>query len=712
MYNISIRQRIFVVVLCTTLILFSILYLAFDLTYLRGYENLEKQDAAENIDRVTAVVSNRLEIMTGLCKDWAIWDETYQFAEDGNTGYIERNLSAEASYANVGVSLFLVLNTEGEVVYHKGFDHTRWTDIVFPEKEIQSLANNPLINNPDNAGVISGMVQLYGIPFLVVSEPILTSTGEGPSTGILIMGRFMDPEIMADFTQSTKLSISVMDIHHPGLPQEVKETLIKAETDESDVIITQKRNLMEGYIVYRDIYGQPAVVLKVDMPRQIYNEGEKSLAYLHISLFFVSITFFLVFSYLINITVIKRMTTLSQDVNVIGEKSNLSKRVSAPGADEISGLASNINKMLDSLEKSESEIRTQKEFIDQILANTPNAVVVTDMRQQVILANSTFDRLLGLTTGSSTSQQIRDIPHLQELTKEIAAFLQSQAFSIRTELHCKDDDFRKTLAVTFTRMKGNNLLLITLSDITADVDRQDRLYLTDRLASVGEMASGIAHELNNPLSSIVGLSELLKEEDLPESIREDIATINSEAQRAAGVVKNMLSFARRHASNRQPVLLNQVVEDILKLRAYHWTISNITVKCEMDPKIPAVMADYFQMQQVFLNIILNAEQSMTEAHGKGILKITSEKTGTGVKIIISDNGQGIAQENLKRIFDPFFTTKDVGHGTGLGLSICYGIISAHKGQIDVRSEVGKGATFIIEIPFASNFQEAADVNRN
>jgi len=124
------------------------------------------------------------------------------------------------------------------------------------------------------------------------------------------------------------------------------------------------------------------------------------------------------------------------------------------------------------------------------------------------------------------------------------------------------------------------------------------------------------------------------------------------------------------------------------------------------------MADYFQMQQVFLNIILNAEQSMTEAHGKGILKITSEKTGTGVKIIISDNGQGIAQENLKRIFDPFFTTKDVGHGTGLGLSICYGIISAHKGQIDVRSEVGKGATFIIEIPFASNFQEAADVNRN
>ncbi len=709
MYNISIRQRIFVVVLCTTLILFSILYLAFDLTFLKGYEELEKENTSENMDRVATALSGRLETITRLCKDWAVWDETYEFAQDGNTGFIERNLSATESYANVGVSLFMVLNTEGEVVYHKGFDHTHWTEIVFPETEIQSLADSPLVTQSSTQKISSGITILSGKPFLVVSEPILTSLGEGPSTGTLIMGRFIDPEIIADFTKSTNLSIFVMDINNGGLPREVKDTLVNQVNNSADFIIMKKRNILEGYMIYNNIYGQPAFILRVDMQRQIYNEGEKSLAYLHISLFLVSITFFLVFSYLINVTVIKRMTTLSQDVNDIGNENNLAKRVSMPGTDEISGLASNINKMLDSLEQSESEIRSQKEFIDQILDNTPNAVLVADIRQRVILTNSTFDKLLGTSSKSMIGKQISDIPHIAEITNKAAAFLDSQNPGYRTELHCKDNDFQKKLTITFTRIKGNNLLLVTIADVTADIERQDRLYLTDRLASVGEMASGIAHELNNPLSSIVGLSELLKEEDLPESIREDIYTINNEAQRAAGVVKNMLSFARRHASNRQPVLVNQVIEDILRLRAYHWKINNITVECNMDQGLPAIMADYFQMQQVFLNIILNAEQSMIDAQGKGNLKVKTEKKENNVRITISDNGSGIAEENLKRIFDPFFTTKDVGRGTGLGLSICYGIVSAHNGQIEVHSETGKGATFIIEIPLQMIVQEATGI---
>ena len=144
--------------------------------------------------------------------------------------------------------------------------------------------------------------------------------------------------------------------------------------------------------------------------------------------------------------------------------------------------------------------------------------------------------------------------------------------------------------------------------------------------------------------------------------------------------------------------MNQVIEDVLKLRAYHWRINNITVECNFDPELPNIMADYFQMQQVFLNIIMNAEQSMLEAHGKGTLKITSEKVNDMVKLSFSDDGLGVAPQNIKRIFDPFFTTKEVGSGTGLGLSICYGIVTSHGGIIHVRSEIGEGATFVIELP--------------
>jgi signal transduction histidine kinase len=212
------------------------------------------------------------------------------------------------------------------------------------------------------------------------------------------------------------------------------------------------------------------------------------------------------------------------------------------------------------------------------------------------------------------------------------------------------------------------------------------------------MASGIAHELNNPLSSILGLSELLADEGLPDSIKEDVVTINGEAKRAAVVVKNMLSFARKHASSKQAVQMNQVIDDVLKLRSYHWRTNNITVECNFDPALPNVMADYFQMQQVFLNIILNAEQSMEDAHGKGTLIISTARVGNIVKLTFTDDGQGIARQNLGRIFDPFFTTKEVGRGTGLGLSICYGIVTSHSGRIYAQSEVGKGATFIVELP--------------
>ena len=191
---------------------------------------------------------------------------------------------------------------------------------------------------------------------------------------------------------------------------------------------------------------------------------------------------------------------------------------------------------------------------------------------------------------------------------------------------------------------------------------------------------------------------MLSEERLPDSIREDVVTINSEALRAAGVVKSMLSFAHKHPSAKQTIQINHVIEDVLKLRAYHWRINNITVECNFDPDLPNIMADYFQMQQVFLDIIMNAEQSMMESHGKGTLKITSEKVDDMVKLSFSDDGLGIAPQNIKHIFDPFFTTKEVGSGTGLGLSICYGIVTSHGGRINVHSEIGYGATFVIELP--------------
>jgi PAS domain S-box-containing protein len=240
-------------------------------------------------------------------------------------------------------------------------------------------------------------------------------------------------------------------------------------------------------------------------------------------------------------------------------------------------------------------------------------------------------------------------------------------------------------------------------DITERKQQNERLMMADRLASVGELAAGTAHELNNPLTSVIGFSQLLMEKkDIPDDIREDLQLVHSEAQRAAKVTKNLLTFARKQAPVKQLNQLNNIIEDVLKLRAYEHKANSIEVKKQLAPDLPEIMVDYFQMQQVFLNIIINAEYFMTEAHKKGTLTITTKKQNNNVRISFADDGPGISPENLSRIFDPFFTTKGAGKGTGLGLSICHGIVSEHGGQIYAKSQRDKGTTISVELPINSH----------
>ena len=242
--------------------------------------------------------------------------------------------------------------------------------------------------------------------------------------------------------------------------------------------------------------------------------------------------------------------------------------------------------------------------------------------------------------------------------------------------------------------------VIVARDVTQQKRMEEQLILTDRLASIGELSSGIAHELNNPLTSVISFSQLLIQGNVPGNIKEDLGIIYSEVQRAAVIVKNLLTFARKHAPVTQLSQINIVIEDILKLRSYEHKVNNIEIEKHLAANLTEIMMDPFQIQQVFLNIIVNAEFAMLEAHHRGKLVITTEKSDGVVKINFTDDGPGITQANLKRIFNPFFTIKEVGKGTGLGLSICHGIVTEHGGKIYVRSADGQGAAFIVELPLS------------
>jgi two-component system NtrC family sensor kinase len=284
------------------------------------------------------------------------------------------------------------------------------------------------------------------------------------------------------------------------------------------------------------------------------------------------------------------------------------------------------------------------------------------------------------------------------------------------------DGREKWVSVVSTRIEyqGRMAALVSVRDITelkrAEEEKkklEDQIQLAGRLAAVGELAAGIAHELNNPLAAIKGFAQLLAgREGLDESIKKDLQSIYLESQRASKITQNLLSFARRHEPEKRLISINEALEKTLELASHQLKVNNIELVTELAPDLPRTMADFHQMQEVFVNIITNAEQAMVEAHGKGRLIIRTKKVGGMVQITFTDDGPGISEENLKRIFDPFFTTKEVGKGTGLGLSICYGLVEAHGGRIYVKSKVGNGATFVVEIPIVSEAQLLAASSLN
>jgi len=240
-----------------------------------------------------------------------------------------------------------------------------------------------------------------------------------------------------------------------------------------------------------------------------------------------------------------------------------------------------------------------------------------------------------------------------------------------------------------------------LRDITEDKRLRQQLQQSEKMVSVGQLVSGVAHELNNPLTGITGYAQLLAMKDLPAEVRKDIESISHEADRAARIVRNLLSFAREHKLERKQVQVNSIVAETLELKAYDLKVNNIEVKTDLAADLPVTWADPHQLQQVFLNLISNAEQAMLAENSGGCLRVNTGLDGGRIWISFADNGSGVPEEIKARIFDPFFTTKGVGKGTGLGLSICYGIMQEHGGDIRLGKAEG-GAEFVVEVPVVSN----------
>ena len=340
-------------------------------------------------------------------------------------------------------------------------------------------------------------------------------------------------------------------------------------------------------------------------------------------------------------------------------------------------------------------------FARRLIEDIPQAVALLDLRGRLIQWNPVFSAKFGEPGPGSSLDAHFDPPGLKELVRKTAAGggpVRDAEVTLSQAPQPGHGGAAYLVSLSLIEAEGAERLLLIVDDITARKEQHARMIASSRLVSVGEMAAGVAHELNNPLTAILGFSQLALRQDVDDVLKRDLEAIATEAERAGRIVDNLLSFARSHNSGNRVFDPAASIQKILDLREYECRVNNIEVVTYFDPDTPKTMADVHKMEQVVLNLLGNAVQAIADGHGHGTITVGLVAMDGKVRISITDDGPGIPPDVLPRIFQPFFTTKPVGKGTGQGLSICQSIVQEHGGEIKVESRPRRGTTFVVEIP--------------
>lgn len=355
------------------------------------------------------------------------------------------------------------------------------------------------------------------------------------------------------------------------------------------------------------------------------------------------------------------------------------------------------------LKESEKKYRT-------LIETASTAIIAVDDKGAISIYNPAAESLFQYTGEEAKNRNISTLisedysdifkkGFSDDNEKDILDFIQStmEISGVRKN----GEEFPLEVSVSKCRIEGRLVYTFIIFDITERKNLEQQVLQSAKLAAVGELVSGVTHEVNNPLAVVLGYSEmLLQEHEGDEELSKIIRIIYNESERARKVIQNLLSFARQHNPDKEQVFVNSIIDNTLSLADYELRKHGVKVEKNYESKLPAIHADPNQLQQVFLNLIINAQHAISDHKKSGNIRISTSIAPDGKHnlVCIEDDGPGIPEKIKEKIFDPFFTTKPVGKGTGLGLSVSFGIIDKHSGEMTVESEEGSGTKFLIKLP--------------
>ena len=365
--------------------------------------------------------------------------------------------------------------------------------------------------------------------------------------------------------------------------------------------------------------------------------------------------------------------------------------------------------VMDITERREIErrLRQQQEFARRLVDNFPDMILVLDTNKQYTFVSPRCREILGYepaelaALGFGHCAHPEEMPAVRTLYDEIVAGKRIYE-SLEVRVRRKQGDWRRIL-FNFSPLsdESGNIEGVVLSgrDVTDLKRLEEQLIQAEKLAAMGQMLAGVAHELNNPLTAVLGVTELLRERaPADESYKRQIELTHRQARRAARIVQNLLEFSRPASAQKKLLDINNLIERTLQLHEHSLRRNNIEVDFHPDTTLPGIIGDANQLIQVFLNLVTNAEQAIREIRDSGRLQIRPSRSSNRISISFQDNGVGLRPEQLPRLFDPFYTTKRPGGGTGLGLSICMSIVREHGGLIEAEALPGGGSLFIVSLP--------------
>ena len=411
----------------------------------------------------------------------------------------------------------------------------------------------------------------------------------------------------------------------------------------------------------------------------------------------------------------RREAAHEEFVHTAGDRTYLisASRIHGGDAEEVRTI--HVLKDITDRREAERRYRRERDFNRNILNNTQSMILVLDTAKLVSYANRRCfeagyreEDLLGHAFADMVAPARRAV-----LEEALERTLQGGSVEHLEVPALRGNGAPGKFSISLSPMrdeKGDiNSIVAVMTDVTDAADLQAKLMHTEKMAALGQLVSGVAHEVNNPLAAIVGFTDLLLENaGVPEDAKSELKVILQEAQRTRTIVRNLLSFAREMPAQREPLQVNSVVQQTLKLRAYDLSNRGVETAERYQDDLPLTVGDPNQLQQVFLNIVNNAYDALQEVNRPGKIEISTRHGKGQIEIAFRDNGPGISHPD--RIFDPFFTTKEVGKGTGLGLSICYGIVRAHRGEIVARNNPdGVGCTFLVRLPVSTHVAQELPV---